>query len=63
VRRRIPIWCDPYTGKCTDWPPSLAANGVIVTVHFGQKPYKGVGGNELVPNGVKLEGIPDGLGR
>ena len=39
------------------------ANGVIVTVNFGQKPYKGADGNELAPNGVKVEGIREEAGR
>jgi hypothetical protein len=33
------------------------ANGVIVTVNFGEKLYKDADGHDLAPNGVRVEGI------
>jgi hypothetical protein len=39
------------------------ANGVTVTVNFGQTPYKGADGNELVSNGVRVKGIQSDAGR
>ena len=39
------------------------ANGVTVTVNFGDKVYKGTDGSDLAPKGLKVDGIQSGAGR
>jgi len=39
------------------------ANGVTITVNFGEKAYKGADGSELAPGHIRTQGMPESAGQ